>query len=421
MGFEAGERRRDGDPWLLLLTLVLVGCGLVMVLSASQALAYLQHLSPFYYLERQAIGAALGTAALVAFSRFDYHRLRRLALPLAGAVTVLMLLVMVPGVGVMANGARRWLDLGPLGSFQPSEVAKLAFAVFICCWIEKRQRRLLTFADGFVPFAILLVAALGLLALQKDLGTALVMAAIFASAYFAGGGRKRYLLLLLGGLALVFLVLTLVEPYRAGRLATWRNPFADPLGAGFQSSQAILALGNGGLTGVGLGHSVEKFLWLPEAHTDFIFAIVGEETGLIGTTIVLAAFVAFAARGYRVAIRAPDRLGLMLATAITTWIAFQALLNMATVTDTLPITGVPLPFFSYGGTSVAATLAAIGVLLNIAGQSRRQSNRGNERGVPAKSRVSWGEDRRLDAAADRGRGDRWAPVPGPGGGASVPR
>ena len=401
---ELRERRREGDPWLLLLTLILVGSGLVMVLSASQALAYLQHLSPFYYLERQALGAGLGVVALVALSRFDYHRLRRLALPLAAAVTVLMLLVMVPGVGVMANGARRWVDLGPLGSFQPSEVAKLAFAVFICCWIEKRQHRLLTFSDGFLPFAILLLAALGLLALQKDLGTALVMAAIFASAYFAGGGRKRYLLLLFAGLGVLFLVMTLAEPYRAGRLAVWRNPFADPLGAGFQSSQAILALGNGGLTGVGLGHSVEKFLWLPEAHTDFIFAIVGEETGLIGTTVVLAGFVAFAVRGYRVAGRAADRLGLMLAASITTWIAFQALVNMATVTDTLPITGVPLPFFSYGGTSVAATLAAVGILLNIAGQSRRLS-----------------EQRRLDATADRGRGDRWSPVPGPRRGASVPR
>jgi cell division protein FtsW len=346
----------------------------------------------------------MGVVALIFVSRFDYHRLRPLALPLAGAVMVLMLLVMVPGVGVMANGARRWVDLGPLGSFQPSEVAKLAFAIFICCWIEKRRQRLLSFGDGFVPFAILLLAALGLLGLQKDLGTALVMAAIFASAYFAGGGRKRYLLLLLAGLGLVFIGMTLAEPYRAGRLATWRNPFADPLGAGFQSSQAILALGNGGLTGVGLGHSVEKFLWLPEAHTDFIFAIVGEETGLIGTTIVLVAFIAFAARGYRAAVQAPDRLGLMLAAAITTWIAFQALINMATVTDTLPITGVPLPFFSYGGTSVATTLAAVGVLINIAGQSRRPS-----------------KDRRLDAAADRGRGDRWAPVPGPGGGASVSR
>src|SRR5205814_1921943 len=311
---ELRERRREGDPWLLLLTLILVGSGLVMVLSASQALAYLQHLSPFYYLERQALGA------------------------------------------------------------------------------------------GLLPFAILLLAALGLLALQKDLGTALVMAAIFASAYFAGGGRKRYLLLLFAGLAVLFLVMTLAEPYRAGRLAVWRNPFADPLGAGFQSSQAIPALGNGGLTGAGLRHSVENVLWLPEAHTDFIFAIVGEETGLIGTTLVLAAFVVFAVRGYRVAGRAGDRLGLMLAASITTWIAFQALVNMATVTDTLPIQGLPLPFFSYGGTSEAATVAAVGVLLNVAGQSRYES-----------------EDRRLHASTDRGRGDRWPPVPSPGRGASLPR
>jgi cell division protein FtsW len=397
-------RRAESERWLLLLTLLLVGAGLVMVLSSSQALAYLQSLSPYYYLERQAVGVALGVAALLALSRIDYHRLRPLALPGAAAAAVLMLLVLVPGVGVMVNGARRWIELGPLGSFQPSELGKLALAVFICCWIDRRQQRLLSFSDGFVPFAVLLAVALGLLVLQKDLGTALVVAAIFISAYFAGGGRKRYLVLLLGGLALVFLVMTLAEPYRAGRLAVWKNPFTDPLGVGFQSSQAILALGNGGVTGVGLGHSVEKFLWLPEAHTDFIFAIVGEETGLIGTTLVLAGFVAFAVLGYRAAVRAPDRLGLMLGASITSWIAFQALINMATVTDTLPITGVPLPFFSYGGTSVAATLAAVGVLLNIAGQSRRAVR-----------------SRRLDATADRGRRDRWSPVPGPRRGASVPR
>jgi cell division protein FtsW len=396
--------RAESERWLLLLTLMLVGAGLVMVLSASQALAYLQSLSPFYYLERQAVGVALGVAAMFALARLDYHRLPRYALPGAAVVAVLMLLVLVPGVGVMVNGARRWIELGPLGSFQPSELGKLVLAVYICSWIDRRGPRLLSFGDGFVPFAVLLAAALGLLALQKDLGTALVLAAIFTSAYFAGGGRKRYLLLLLGGLGLAFVVMTLAEPYRAGRLAVWKNPFTDPLGVGFQSSQAILALGNGGVTGVGLGHSVEKFLWLPEAHTDFIFAIVGEETGLIGTSLVLAGFMAFAVLGYRVAARAPDRLGLTLAASITTWIAFQALINMATVTDTLPITGVPLPFFSYGGTSVAATLAAVGVLLNVAAQSRR--------GI---------RNRRIDETADRGRGDRWASVPGSRRGASVPR
>jgi cell division protein FtsW len=394
-------RGQGGDRWLLLVTLLLMGAGLVMVFSASQALAYVQHRSPYYYFERQALWMLLGSIALVVLSRVDYHRLRALA-PLGAAIcVVLMLLVLVPSIGIRVNGARRWIDLGPLGSLQPSELAKLAFVLYIAHWIDKREERLGSFTDGLVPFTLLMGAALFLLFLERDLGTSVVMAAIFGSAFLAGGGRKRHLLLLVAGLAAVFWIDTIMEPYRLARLATFRDPFGDQLNAGFQSTQAILALGSGGLTGVGLGQSVEKFLWLPEAHTDFIFAIIGEETGLVGTTVILAGFVLFAIRGYRAAMLAPDRYGVIVATSITTWIAFQALVNMATVTNTLPITGVPLPLISYGGTSVAATLAAVGVLLNVAGQARRKRGR-------------------MDAAADSGRGDRRSSVPGAGRRASFP-
>jgi cell division protein FtsW len=206
-------------------------------------------------------------------------------------------------------------------------------------------------------------------------------------------------------LVTAFALFTVLESYRAQRLAVFLDPFKDPLGAGFQSRQAILALGSGGVTGVGLGHSVQKYLWLPEAHTDFIFAILGEETGLIGTTAVLVAFVFLALRGYRAAMRATDRFGMALAAGITTWIAFQALLNMGTVTDTVPITGVTLPFISYGGTSLAITMAATGVLLNIAAQGVQQ-------------RYGW---RRGDATADLGRRDRRPRPARARGGASVPR
>jgi len=327
---------------------------------------------------------------MLVLSRIDYRRLKPLILP--GTVLVVVLLVLVPLAGVQVNGARRWFSIGPV-VIQPSEIAKLAFALFISAWVVKRGERLRDLKEGFWPFTILLAGALGLILLEKDLGTSLVIAAILVSAFIAGGGRKRHLALLLGALALAGWLTVVLEPYRFARLAVFVNPFQDQLNAGFQATQALYALGSGGIWGVGLGHSVQKFLWLPEAHTDFIFAIVGEETGLVGTTLILFGFTAFAVRGYRAAMRAPDRFGLTLATAITTWVTFQALVNMATVTDTLPITGVPLPLISYGGSSVAMTLAAIGVLLNIASHGTRRGARGTE-------------TESLDEAADLGRGHR---------------
>ncbi len=392
--------RVETDRWLLLLTLLLCGAGLVMVLSSSQALAVFQHRSPYYYAERQALWLGIGLVALFVLRRVDYRRLRPLALPAAAGAGLLMLLALVPPLGVTVNGARRWFDLGPLGTFQPSELGKLAFALFVADWLDRRDQRLRSLETGFLPFVLLLGAVLAVLMLQRDLGTAFVISCIFVAAYYAGGGRKRYLALLVLGLGVAFVLLSVLEPYRAARLTSFRDPFADRMGAGFQITQSIFALGSGGVFGVGLGHSLEKFLWLPEAHTDFIFAIVGAETGLLGTTLILAGFTAFAVRGYRAAMRAPDRFGVMLGGAIVSWIAFQALVNMATVTATLPITGVPLPLISYGGTAVATTLAAIGVLLNIAGSA---------------------STRRTDATPDLGWGDRRSPLPGARSRAGVPR
>ena len=223
------------------------------------------------------------------------------------------------------------------------------------------------------------------------------MVGIFVSAYWAGGGRMRHVVLMLAGLLLAFIALTIIEPYRFARLTSWVNPLADPLGTGFQSTQSIYGLASGGFFGVGIGHSVEKYGWLPEAHTDFIFAIIGEETGLIGTTLVMLGFLFFTWRGYRTSMRAPDTFGVTLAASITTWIAFQALLNMATVTNTLPVTGVPLPFFSYGGTALASTLAAVGVLLSIARKGTTRTNTHSRKGK--------------DAPFDSWRRNRWAPVP----------
>jgi cell division protein FtsW len=397
-------RPNQPDRYLLFVTVLLCGAGLVMVTSASVAFAYTQHESAFYYAERQTAWMVIGFTALFVLSRFDYRKLRPLAPAAAVVAGVMMLLVLVPHVGVTVNGARRWFDAGPFGTFEPSEIAKLGFALFIAFWIDRRGAEITDFRRGLVPFGAMLAGVLVVLMLQKDLGTAIVMVGIFVSAFWAGGGRVRHVVLLVAILLLAFVALTIVEPYRFARLVSWQNPLADPLGAGFQSTQSIYGLASGGVFGVGIGHSVEKYGWLPEAHTDFIFAIIGEETGLLGTTLVLLGFMFFGWRGYRAAMRAQDTFGVSLATGLTTWITFEALLNMATVTNTIPITGVPLPFFSYGGTALASTLAAVGVLLSIA---RRGGTSPNQRG--------------RYAAPDRGRGNRWSPVPRPRRGPSFPR
>ena len=394
------------DRYLLFTTVLLCAAGLVMVTSASVAFAYTQHESAFYYAERQAAWMVIGFAALFLLSRINYRKIRPLAPAGAVGAALLMLLVLVPHVGVDINGARRWFDAGPLGTFQPSEVGKLAFAVFIAHWIDRNAQRMGDFQKVFVPFAAMLAGVLILLMLERDLGTAIVTVGIFVSAYWAGGGRLRHIILLIGVLALGFVAVTLLEPYRMGRLTAFKNPFADPLGAGFQATQSIYGLASGGIFGVGIGHSIEKYGWLPEAHTDFIFAIVGEETGLVGTTLVMLGFLAFGIRGYRASLRSPDRFGMALAASITTWVTFEALLNMATVTNTLPITGVPLPFFSYGGTALATTLAAVGVLLSIARHG---------------SGTALGNNRGADEAFDRWRRDRRAPVSGARGRAGVSR
>ena len=389
------------DRLLLFTTVLLCAAGLVMVTSASVAFAYTQHQSAFYYAERQAVWLLIGFGALFVIGRVDYRKLRPLAPAGAVAAALLMLLVLVPHLGVSVNGARRWFDAGPLGTFQPSELGKLAFAVFIAHWIDRNSERMGDFNHVFIPFTAMLVGVLALLMLERDIGTSIVIVGIFVSAYWAGGGRLRHVILLVAGLGLAFIAVTLLEPYRFARLSAFKNPWADPLGSGFQATQSLYGLASGGMFGVGIGHSIEKYGWLPEAHTDFIFAIIGEETGLIGTTLVMLGFIAFGIRGYRASLRAPDRFGMALAASITTWVTFEALLNMATVTNTLPITGVPLPFFSYGGTALATTLAAVGVLLSIARHGSGSALRNNRRSDEAFDR--WRRNRRPSLSRARGR------------------
>jgi len=361
---------RRGDRALLLAVAALTAFGLVMVFSASEVQGWLWFHNAAYYFERQLMWLALGVVLLFAGASVDYHRLRPLAWPLGIATVVLMVLVLLPHFGVEVNGARRWLRLGPL-QMQPAELAKIAAIIFMALWLERHRDRLTSLENGVVPFLALLAFTILLVILERDLGTTLILAGILLAQFLVAGGRKRHVLLLALIMALCVYLFIRMEPYRLHRILAFVDPWSDPLNTGFQAIQSVVALGSGGLTGLGLGHSIQKYQWLPFAHTDFIFAIVGEETGLLGTSAVLALFGLFAYRGYRVALKAPDAFGSLLACGVTTWIALQALINIAAVTVTLPTTGIPLPFISYGGSSLAIALLSVGILINVSTQSEK--------------------------------------------------
>ena len=355
------------DKWMLASVLVLCAFGLIMVFSSSEVQGYIDYHNPSYYFQHQILWLAVGCVGGLLALGFDYHRLRTLA-PAAAAVTlVILVLVLAPHIGVIRNGARRWFGFGAF-TIQPAEIAKMVLVVYLARWLEKSGARVRGFREGLLPFLVMFGLVVGLVLLEKDLGTAMVMAVIALAMFLVAGARWWHVAGTLGVASLAMALLIRLEPYRFSRVSAFLNPWADSLNTGFQSVQSVLALGTGGLFGVGLGQSIQKYQWLPEAHTDFIFAIIGEEVGLMGTLFVLTLFCLFAYRGYRAALRAPDTFGLLLATGITTWLIFQAFVNMAAVTLTLPTTGIPLPFVSFGGSSLSVSLAAVGLLLNISAQ-----------------------------------------------------
>ncbi len=375
------------DYWLLTTVLMLVMFGTVMVFSASFAIGIEDEGgNSYYYLTRQLIWVTIGLAALLVTMNIDYHVWRRLALP--GMVLVLILLavvVLIPAAGVEAWGATRWIPLGPL-SFQPSEVAKPILVIYLAEWLSQKGAKVRHFSYGLVPFAIFLGLLIGLVMLQPDLGTSSVLAAIGIGMFLVAGADLMQFsgLVATGGVA--FLVLALGASYRRARILIFLNPDADPLNLGWQLKQARLALGSGGIFGLGLGASRQKFAWLPAAQNDAIFAVIGEELGLIGCSFVLLLFFALAWRGYRVATKAPDAFGSLVAVGIVTWIIFQAAINIGGITMTIPFTGVPLPFISYGGTSLAVSLAAIGILLNVSRHTVDQPVFAVEEGTPNSTR-----------------------------------
>jgi cell division protein FtsW len=339
--------------------------GLVMVLSASSVTALDTESSSWYFTVRQGLWLVIGLAAMTVVMRIDYHVWRRLATPLLAVSGVLLVLVLVPGVGVTINGASRWLGYGPF-SLQPSELAKLAVLVWVADLLARRAAWISDLRLTLVPVGIVFGVVGVLFMAQPNLGTTLVLGAIvFALLYVAGTP-----LVPLAGVGVVgaFLAagLALSASYRRARVLAFLSPWDDPLNTGYQNIQSAVGIGTGGITGVGLGASRAKWGFLPYAHTDFIYAIVGEELGLVGALVVVALFLAIAVLGVRTAMLAPDRFGMLLAAGITAWFVVQAFVNIGAVIGILPITGVPLPFLSYGGSSLLFSMVGAGILLSVA-------------------------------------------------------
>jgi cell division protein FtsW len=355
--------------FLLLVVGALTVLGLVMVLSASSVQALRNHGSSWYFFNRQILWVGLGGAALYATSRVDYRRWRTIAIPVLGVSLALMLLVLVPGVGIRVSGSSRWLGGGPF-RLQPSELAKLGILLFSADLLARRHDKMHDWRATTRPVLGFYAAIALLLLAQPDLGTTLVTGSIVFAVLFLAGTPVGFMGGLGLGAAALTLVLAKVEPYRWRRMTSFLNPFADASNTGYQAAQGRIALANGGLTGVGLGSSRAKWGFLPAAHTDFIFAIVGEELGLAGSISVLLLFAAFAYLGTRAAFRAPDRFGFLLAGGITAWVLGQAVINIGAVVGLLPITGVPLPFVSSGGSSLVPMMAGLGMLLNVTRQGK---------------------------------------------------
>jgi cell division protein FtsW len=381
-------------------TLGLVAFGLVMVYSATSASAALGNGDPMSFLKRQAVYAFIGVVLMAVASRLDYHRLRYVAPPLLLAALVLCVAVLVAGPPI--NGARRWFVFGP-ASFQPSELAKLALCLFAAVYLARR-RAPRTFGELVKPLGLVTAIFCALIVVEPDLGTTITICGMMLAIFLVAGVPIR-LLALASVLALGLGLLAIyIEPYRRARVFSFLDPWSDAQGAGFQIVQATIGIGSGGITGAGLGEGVGKISYLPEAHTDMIFAVIGEELGLIGVTLVIGAFALLAVTGFRIAMRCQDPFGKLLAAGITALVCGQAAINLAAALGIAPLTGIPLPFVSYGGSSLIVLLASVGILLNIAV---------NGRVVGASVRDRSGRNRRARTAGARSR--RSAPRAGSDG------
>ena len=381
------RRRSKTYVGLLAIITTLNLLGLVMVLSASSVVALDDYGSSWYVVMRQTMWLALGTIACVVVLRVDYHRWRRLATPGLLLTTVLLVLVLVPGIGITVNGASRWLGYGPL-SLQPSELAKLTILLFAADLLARRAAWMDDVRLTLVPVTAVFGTLALLLMLQPNLGTTLVLGSMVLSLLYVAGTPLLPLTGLAAAGAVLASGLALWAPYRRARVLAFLDPWADYQNTGYQNIQSLVGVASGGITGTGLGESRAKWGFLPYAHTDFIFAIIGEELGLIGALVVVALFVGLCLLGARAALLAPDRFGMLLAAGVTVWFGVQAFVNIGAVIGILPITGVPLPFVSYGGSSLLFGMIGAGLLLNVARQAQLPDGRPPQAAPPRRRRAA---------------------------------
>lgn len=357
-------KKTTPDFILIIAMFSLLSIGLIMVYSASAIWATYKFDDTFFFAKRQLLFAGVGIVAMLVIMNIDYWNWRRWAKPLIIICFILLLVVLIPGIGTLRNGSRSWIGVGAF-SIQPSEFMKLAMIVFLAKFLSERQKYITSFKKGLAPSLGLVFLAFGLIMMQPDLGTGTVMVGTCIAMIFIAGARISHFV----GLGMLgvagFVVLVISAPYRMKRITSFLDPWQDPLGSGFQIIQSLYAIGPGGLFGLGLGQSRQKFFYLPEPQTDFIFAILSEELGFIGGSLVILLFSLLLWRGIRIALGAPDLFGAFLAVGIIIMIAIQVMINIGVVTGLMPVTGITLPFLSYGGSSLTLMLMAVGVLLNI--------------------------------------------------------
>ena len=396
------RERHQADYAILVIVVALTAIGVLVVYSSSAIRAYIATDDTLKVVGPQIAWAGLGLIAMIAMMRIDYRYLRFVSVPVFAVAILLLVLVFVPSLNVVVGGSARWLKIGPLTAIHPAEFAKLALVIYLAHWFAKRGSRLKSFWGGTVPFLIIVAPIVALVFKEPDLGTTMVIGLTAVTMFFLAGGRIIHLVAI-GLAAFAALLAVGLHGYQLDRIRTWLDPWSDKLGAGYHTIQGLLALGLGGLLGAGLGESrLAGGLFLPNASNDYIFAIIGEEFGLVGATVVIVLFVALAYSGIRVSLAAPDTFGALLAAGITAWLCIQAFINIGVVVALIPVTGITLPFISAGGSSLTISLAAVGILLSI---SRETVERG-----------TWN-----DAAADRRGRDGRAYLPGTRRGPLAPR
>ncbi len=358
------KKLEEYDLVIMLMAIALTCFGVVMVYSASSIMAAKRFSDGFFFLKRQGLFALIGFAIMLGTMRINYQFWRKLAAPILLGCIVLLVLVLIPGIGGSAGGASRWIRL-PGFSLQPSEIAKIALIMYMAYSLDRKQDKIKQLGSGFVSYMLILVVLLGLLLKQPDMGSALTLAAVAVIMLFAAGTRLVYIIsIVLMSMPFIYFLIMNVA-YRKRRILAFLNPWEDPQNSGFQIIQSWLALGAGGLFGVGLGEGKQKLFYLPEAHTDFILAVVGEELGFLGVIVIIGMFFLLVQRAMRIAVAAPDIFGRFLALGIAVLFGIEASVNMCVVTGMVPTKGLALPFISYGGSSLLISLFAVGILLNI--------------------------------------------------------